>query len=210
MTEIIPGILETSFSEIKRKIDLVKDLTDWVHIDILDDTLFPNRSYLNFEAFALFRDQIHLEAHLQVADPVRYLVPLVRNGFGRIISMVEANSARNFIEETRKWEVEVGLGLNAPSPLELIEPFLGEIDVALVMTVNAGFSGQVFQSEQLSKIQKISGEYPDLPLECDGGINSTTGAAAVKNGATRLTANSFLFDAPERLEERLETLRHVV
>jgi len=208
MIEIIPGILEKDFAEIEKKIALVEDLVDWVHIDILDDTLIHNATYNNWEPFKIFSGRVYLEAHLMVQNPQQYVNSLVSVGFKRLIAQVESNDFRHFMEEAKIHEVEVGVALDGSSQLELIEPFLGEIDYALVMMYKAGQSGQSFQSEQLPKIRKIHEEYQNLPIEVDGGIDKDTAPLVITSGATRLVSTSYLFwKNADRIAEAIEELK---
>lgn len=208
MIEVIPGILEENFDEIVRKIEQVEKLVEWVQIDILDNTLVHNVTYNNWEAFKVFNGRIKLEAHLIVIDPGKYVEPLVKNGFDRLIAHAEGETVRNFIHGARMHHTEAGIALNASSTLELIEPYLGEIDTALVMMYNAGASGQEFQTEQLPKIRKIHEEYRELPIEVDGGIDKTTAPLVIENGTTRLVSTSYLFwKNPDRIAEAIEELK---
>ena len=208
MIEIIPGINEKTFDEIQRQFNSVKNLVDWVQIDVLDNTLIYNDTYNNFEAFRIFNGTVKLEAHLMVAQPENYVQRLVDNGFTRLIAHVEVESIRDFLDKGRSYQIELGVALDAPSALELVEPYLGEVDTVLLMMYKAGMSGQAFQVEQLVKIKKIHEDFPKLPIEVDGGINKTTAPLVKENGASRLVSTSFLFwKNPDRLAEAIEELK---
>lgn len=207
MIEVIPGILESSFDEIQKKIILVADLIKWVHIDVLDDTLIPNVTYNNWGAFQVFHNRINLEAHLMVSDPTKYLQGLVNNGFKRIIVHVEANSLRDFFYQAKSYSIETGIAVDVTSDVELIEPFINEVDEVLIMTVKAGLSGQLFRDEELIKIRKINKDYPDLVIEVDGGIDRISAPRVIQAGATRIVSTSYLFKKnPDRIKEAIEEL----
>ena len=209
MIEVVPGILEKNFEAVLQKVNLVKSHVDTIHIDVLDDTLFHNVTYNFWPAFKTLTPANFFEAHLMVADPTSYVQPLVANGFRRLIAHAEATTVREFIDQARAHESEVGLALDAKSELDLIEPYLDEIDTVLIMTVHAGFSGQTFQPAQLTKIKKIHELYPNLTISIDGGINKTTAAEVVASGATRLTVTSYLFkENPEQIEQAIEELKN--
>ncbi len=208
MIEVIPGILEKNFDTIREKIELIKDYVQWVQIDILDNTLIKNDTYNNFAAFRVFANQIKLEAHLMVKHPAKYIQPLKTNGFDRLIAHVEAESIRDFIGQGRLEAVEIGVALDGPSKLELVEPYLGEVDCVLLMMYKAGFSGQTFDSSNLAKVRKIHEEYQDLPIEVDGGIDKNTAPLVIENGATRLVSTSYLFwKNAHRIKEAIEELK---
>lgn len=208
MIEVIPGILEKTFDEITRKVEKVESLVPWIHIDVLDNTLIKNSTYNNWEAFKVFNGRVKLEAHLMVQNPTSYVEPMVKNGFDRLLAHAEGDSVRDFIEASRIHEVEVGVVLDGPSPLELVEPFLHEVDTVLIMMYKAGASGQSFQSQHLPKIKKIHEEYQDLPIEVDGGIDKQSAPLVIENGATRLVSTSYLFwKNPDRIAEAIEELK---
>ena len=208
MIEIIPGILEKNFDAIKRKVEMVADAVDWVEIDILDSTLYPNDTYNKWDAFKIFSDRVKLAAHLMVRDARKYVVPLVRNGFTRLIADAGGDTVRDFIHQAKMHEVEVGIALDGPAPLELVEPYLGEVNTVLLMTIKSGFSGQPFLPSVLPKIKKVHDEYPELPIEVDGGISKETAPLVIDNGATRLVSTSYLFwKNKERIEEAIEELK---
>jgi ribulose-phosphate 3-epimerase len=208
MIEIIPGILEKDFSEIKKKMDLVIGLVDWVQIDILDNTLINLDTYNNWEDFRIFTHQINIEAHLMVSDPEKDGIPLVKNGFKRLVAHVEGNTLRDFLNLAKAHEVETGVALDSPTPVETVEPFLEEIDVILVMMYKAGPSGQTFMPQNLLKIKKIHAAYPNLAIEVDGGIDDKTAPLVVENGATRLVSTSFLYwKNQNNIKEAIEKLQ---
>lgn len=208
MIEVIPGILESDFSKIKQQVELVRPHVDWVEIDVLDNTLYPNDTYKKWEDFRPFASEVNLAAHLMVSDPAKYVQPLVDNGFKRLIADIDGFSIREFIHEARSHQVEVGVALNGPSGIVQVEPYLHEVDSVLLMTIKAGFSGQAFMPEVLTKIKKIREEFPDLPIQVDGGINKQTAQDVIEAGATRLISTSYLFwKNPHRIKEAIEELK---
>ena len=209
MIEIIPGILEKTFEAARAKLNKVRSLANWVQIDILDNTLIKNTTFNDFAPYRDYTQQFNFEAHLMVTNPTHYVKPLADAGFRRVIAQVEGTGIREFIEEAHLHDdLEVGLAIDAPSDLELIEPFLAKVDCALVMMYRMGFSGQTFQKEQLEKIVKIKEMYPELPIEVDGGIDDQTAPLVIEAGATRLVSTSFLFwKNADRIPGAIEELK---
>lgn len=208
MVDIIPGILEKDWSEIERRIKLVAPYVSWVQIDVADNTLVPNTTFLDFNKFRACPESVSLEGHLMVTSPEKYIRPLVDAGFKRLIAHLEANDPRIFLDQARFEHVEVGIAIDGPTEFEQIEPFLEEIDCCLVMMIEAGFSGQEFQPENLEKIKTIHQGFPDLPIEVDGGINETTAKIVKDAGATRLVSTSYLFKDPQKIAEAIERLKN--
>lgn len=218
MVDVIPGILEKDFSEIERRVRLVAPYVSWVQIDVADNTLVPNETFLDFgkpldsarggfDQFGTLGKLVQLEAHLMVAEPEKYIRTLADAGFKRLIAHVECHDPRRFLDEAKYESAEVGLAIDGPTEVEQIEPFLEEIDVVLVMTIEAGFSGQQLLPETLEKIKTIRRNFPDLPIEVDGGINEATARLVRDAGATRLVSTSFLFKDPAAIASAIERLK---
>ncbi len=214
LIDIIPGILEKEWSSLEGKLLLAAPHVEWVQIDIADNTLVPNTTFMDFEKFApanLLRQLEHLslEAHLMVANPEKYIKPLADAGFKRLIAHVESHDPRLFLEQAKHEQVEVGMAIDGPTEFEQVEPFLDQVDVVLVMTIEAGFSGQEFMLETVEKIKLIHQNFPDLPIEVDGGINQKTAQIATEAGATRLVSTSYIFNNPAGIAAALESLKSV-
>lgn len=208
MIDVLPGILEKDLESINKKISQIRGLVDWIHIDVLDNTLIKNTTYNNWPDFKNITSEFNLEAHLMVSDPKKYIAEMAAIGFKRLIAHVETDLIREFILEARKFGIEIGVALDGPSSLDVIEPYLDQIDCVLVMMYKAGASGQAFQPEQLEKIKKIHNEYPHLPIEVDGGISNDNASAVKEAGATRLVSTSYLFwKNSNRIAEAISDLR---
>lgn len=208
MVDIIPGILEKDWSEIEKRITLVAPYVSWVQIDVADNTLVPNETFLDFEKFRASPTSVSLEGHLMVANPEKYIHALADGGFKRLIAHVECADPRLFLDQARFESVEVGMAIDGPTEFEQLEPFLEEVDCVLVMMIEAGFSGQELQSENIDKIKIIRQYFPDLPIEVDGGINDQTAKLVRDAGATRLVSTSYLFKDPTKIAEAIQRLKN--
>lgn len=215
MIEVIPGIFETDWDEIDRKVKLVAPHVSWIQIDFADGTFVPATTCLDFANFSNltnssnFTNSLSFEAHLLVVRPEKLIRPLVEAGFKRLIAHVEAEDPRLFLDQARYESVEVGLAIDGPTPLEQIEPFLEEIDVVQVMLAEAGANGQKLQPENLEKVRAIRGHFPDLPIAASQGISDETIKLVRDAGATRLISTSFLFKNPAKITEAIERLKNL-
>ena len=208
--EIIPGILEKQWSEIERKIELVLPYAESIHIDVLDGKFAPNTTWLDPTPFTKYAKQVKLEAHLMVDDPLWYVKSFADAGFVRLIGQIEKMpDISAFVAESELYG-EVGLAVDAETPVEKIEPFLEDIDVAFVMTVKAGFSNQKFLPENLEKVKKLREKEPLLAIEVDGGVNEETIVTAQKAGVTRFVSTGYLFDGDNNAAERYKKLKKLI
>ena len=193
MHDIIPGILEKDFSEIEKKIELVKDFAKIIHIDIIDGKFAPNATFLDPKPFEKYTKDIFFELHMMVEDPVNYLEPFAASGFKRFLGHIEKMSSQEEFVAKGELYGEVGLVLDADTPFDNLKVNLEDLDCVLIMGVRAGFSGQNFMPEVLEKVKKIKDKMP-VPVEIDGGIDDLSIVKAFNAGVERFITTSFLFE----------------
>ena len=199
--EVIPGIFEKDFQLIRERAKLVAPFIDWIHIDIADNRLVSNSSFLDPSPFKKLIQETgkKLELHMMIENPVSVSDEWVIAGFQRLLwhmeGIIKTSDVRLKIAEIRGRGVEVGLAVDKETPVESVLPYLDDVDCVLVMTIQAGFSGQQFIPEMLDKARVIRERKPGLPIEVDGGINYETAKLAVAAGATRLVSTSYIFNS---------------
>lgn len=195
MFEIIPGILEKEWSEIERKLEIIKPFAKTVHIDIVDGKFAPNTTFLDPTPFLKYSQDFLLELHMMVENPVQYLESFAKSGFKRFIGQIEQMPDQaEFVAKAKKLG-EVGLAVDGPTPIANIKVPFTDLDCITVMTIKAGQSGQIINPEYLKKIEIIRQVQNDIKVEVDGGINERTTLLAKSNGASRFVANSFIFNS---------------
>lgn len=214
MAEVIPAILEKDFLEIERKIRLVEGLVDWVQIDIADNSLVSNTTFLDPEPFKKFITNnnspnspsygksegsggVNLELHMMVKDPLMYLERFAKAGFKRFFTHVEGDFVPEYIAQAYNLGVEVGLAIDGPTPFEKVKNYLDNIDAVLIMAIEAGESGRPFREDTVDKIRKIRELDLAIPIAVDGAMNDVNAAVVVAAGATRINSNSYIFNAPD-------------
>lgn len=195
MFEIIPGILEKEWSNIEKKLALIKPFTKTVHVDLLDGKFAPNTTLLDPSPFKKYSTEFFFEVHMMVDNPIQYLSPFADAGFKRFLGHVEKMPDQ--VEFVAKAQIlgEVGLAIDGKTPVDAIKVPFDDLDYLLVMTINAGFSGQTFMPEHLEKVKNLRSKITNqfFPIEVDGGINDHTILQAKNAGVTRFVATSFLF-----------------
>lgn len=206
MNEVIPGILEKDWHEIEKKLELIKPFAKSVHIDIIDGKFANNTTFLDPEPFKKYEQDFLLELHMMVENPIEYLQPWAKAGFQRFLGHIE--QMPDPIEFVAQGQLmgAVGLAIDGKTDIKTLDQYnLNDLDCLLIMTIDAGYSGQEFKPELLDKVKIIKQKYSYLPIEVDGGINRETIIRAKDAGANRFVTTSHLFKF-ENIEEEYNRL----
>src|SRR5206468_7840771 len=146
--------------------------------------------------------RLPLEVHLMIAEPAGFVEAFVKAGADRLIVHHEVLSDPvHMIQDIRARNTSVGMAINPETPVEVLEPYLADIDLALCMTVHPGFGGQAFLPESPGRIRHlralIDQKNPACELEVDGGIDEQTAPQTVNAGANILVIGTAVFAAPQ-------------
>jgi len=169
---------------------------DWLHMDVMDGHFVPNITFgPDVVRSARRAVSVPFDTHLMIADPDRYLERFAEAGSDIISIHIEARPDPGAtLRRIRDLGKKAGLVINPPTAFSAIEPYLGEIDLLLVMSVNPGFAGQSFMPEVLGKLSGARAwreqNGASFLLEIDGGIGPNTAAAAWQAGADVVVAGS--------------------
>ena len=195
---IAPSLLSCDFANLEAEIRRVEDAgADWLHVDVMDGHFVPNLTIGPPVVRAIKRvARVPLDVHLMITHPLRYADAYLDAGADYLTAHVEASEdAAAFVAHVRSKGGSPGLSVSPPTDVEALLPFLDDIDLALVMTVNPGFGGQAFMPACMPKIRAIRQRRGDLLIEVDGGIDAATAPVALGAGATVLVAGSYVFGA---------------
>ncbi len=201
---IAPSILSADFSRLGEDIALVEKAgAQYLHIDVMDGHLVPN---ITFGAPVVKCIRPHskmvFDTHLMISEPHRYIKDFVDAGSDIITIHIECESdIKKTLAEIRAYGKKAGLALNPDAELSRIEPFLGDFDMLLLMTVFAGFGGQKYipeVNEKITAARKILGA--DFDIEVDGGISADNMHIPLGAGANILVAGSAIFGAEDPAE----------
>ncbi len=194
MIQILPAILAKTSTDYVRKLKAVENLVDEVQIDIIDNKFARNRT-IKANTVASVRTRVSFEIQLMVEYLEDWIDPFVKLKPKRIVVPVEvARDPLGTINHVHSHGIEIGFSLNPETSVERLEHLVDKIDLALVLAVHPGFSGQHFVFGSLAKIEKLREMRPDLSVEVDGAVQPGIARKLVESGATLLASGSFIFD----------------
>lgn len=202
--QLAPSILSADFFRLGEDIEQVMDAgVRVIHVDVMDGHFVPNIT-IGPVIVESIREQVHkaggvLDVHLMIENPDQYIGAFADAGSDWINVHVEACTHLNMtLSQIRAAGCKAGVTLNPATPLASIQEVTGEIDFALMMTVNPGFSGQKFIPSVIPKIKRARQLLPaEVGLQVDGGIGPDTIETVLDTGANMFVAGSAVFGAPE-------------
>lgn len=192
------SILAADFADLGRDTRVALDGgADMVHLDVMDGHFVPNLTMGPDLCRSLRRamPDAYLDSHLMVTDPQQYVDAFAAAGADLLTFHIEAMpEPSRTIEQVRNAGLAVGLAINPPTDVAAIMPWIGSVDLVLVMSVNPGFAGQSFIAEVLDKAVTVRSQLrPDQRLQIDGGVNADTAGACIAAGCDVLVAASAIF-----------------
>ena len=207
---IAPSILAADFSRLADEVRRVEEAgADWIHCDIMDGHFVDNFSFgPGIVAIVRKLTNLPLDVHLMIERADHYLPRFIEAGANSFTVHVEPESKHDVaktLQQIRSGGCRAGLTLNPATPFALLEPFLTQLDLLLIMTVHPGFGGQSFRSEQMEKVRRArdwkAKNNPALDIEVDGGINPVTARVSIENGANVLVAGTSIFKSEDYAAE---------
>ncbi len=194
---ILPSMLMCNFGNLEREVALLEEAgVQGFHLDVMDGVFVPNFTY-GMTIVAAFRKltRLPLDVHLMIQNPLKYVDDFANAGADVITFHAEAvEDPEKVIEKIHANRLPAGIAINSKTPVRRIEQVLPKCQLALVMSIEAGFGGQRFEESVLPKFTEIRDLVGDrIALEIDGGINAATIARSVNAGAELLVVGSAIF-----------------
>jgi len=210
-----PSILNANFDDLENEIAKVSSVSDFLHLDIMDNKFVPNFTFSMARASEIISfSKLPVDAHLMIEDPDNLGPKYAQFGCHSVTFHLEAvKEAKKTIENIKSNGSKVGIAIKPKTEFSAVADLVEHIDLLLIMTVEPGFGGQAFMQDQMSKV-KIAREHidkcsaPQPLLQVDGGISEYTIETAAQSGANCFVAGSAVFKSndPAQMLIRLRQL----
>lgn len=206
MTQVVPAILEQSLEDIRAKVDIIKEYTDFVQLDVMDNVFVPNETFR--DPSQLGDLDITMELHLMIDKPSFHINAWALPNVTRMIVHQEAAiNLPQLVKLVKGAGKEIGVAINPGTSTHTLKDVIDDVDMVLVMGVEPGFSGQDFHNDILEKIREVKNMRSNVLVEVDGGVNAETAPRIVEAGCDILAAASFIWKSDD-IGTAIDTLKN--
>ena len=202
---VAPSVLSADFSDIRGALSEIRQSgTSWVHLDVMDGIFVPNITFgPKFIKDIRSHSDLFFDAHLMVEDPSRYIEQFVKAGCDCITVHTEAcKDIGSTLKQISNSGIKCGLTVKPATPVSEVQPYLDDVDLVLVMSVEPGFGGQGLIPKTLDKVRwlKDARKGRKYLISIDGGVNLNTISEVSESGVDVVVTGSAFFNAEDKKE----------
>ena len=206
MIIVSPSILSADFANLSSELQVVKSAgAPWAHVDVMDGHFVPNIS-IGVPVVASLRKatDLFLDVHLMIDTPIKYVDQFIASGADMVVIHLESDTPKMIhktLARIHELGCKAGLTIKPGTAVEEMAPYLDEIDMALIMTVEPGFGGQSFMADMMPKLEWLRDHVPaGCLIEVDGGVDRKTAPICKAAGANVLVSGSAFFKAEDKAD----------
>ncbi len=199
---IAPSLLASDFSNVQATLQQLSNQgVTWLHLDVMDGVFVDSITFgPQFIQQLRPHTTMFLDTHLMITNPEKHIQAFAEAGSDLITFHVEATTnPKACIDLIHQYGKQAGISIKPNTPVSAITPYLKDVDLVLVMSVEPGKGGQSFLPSAVEKIVSLQGGA--YQLQVDGGINQETAQACISAGATNLVVGTYLFQDLNRFKE---------
>jgi ribulose-phosphate 3-epimerase len=196
---ISPSILSANFATLGADCERMQSLgADALHVDVMDGHFVPNMS-LGPQVVQSIRPYttLPLDVHLMVTHPQSWIHVFHKAGANGCTFHIETEHVADTLDMIRSTGMKAGIALKPKTPIESVVPYIKDLDMVLIMTVEPGFGGQKMQLDALDKVKWLRSQYPDLEIQVDGGIDLSNIDLVAQSGANNIVSGTGIFKAAD-------------